>query len=43
MVTNNGMLHSKCYYKYDFKLGGERKMEIRDYMLDEVKRLNINL
>ena len=27
MVTNNGMLHSKCYYKYDFRLGRWKKYE----------------
>lgn len=40
MATNFSLLHSKCYCKYDFKLGGEREMEIKDYMLDEMKRLN---
>ena len=38
MVTNNGLLHSKCYYKYDFELGGERKMRI-EITVEELKEL----
>lgn len=41
MATNFRMLHSKCYYKYSFELGGERMETVRPRGTDKAEIVSV--